>query len=68
MIRHCVFAKFRNDVTDAEREAIFFELGALQHKLDGVIAMALQRQRQSRRPQQGLRPRLHDGFPRRRSA
>jgi hypothetical protein len=40
VIRHCVFAKFRNDVTDAEREAIFFELGALQHKLDGVIAMA----------------------------
>ena len=39
MIRHCVFAKFRPNVTDAEREAIFDGLRALQHKLDGVIAM-----------------------------
>ena len=39
MIRHCVFAKFRADVSDAQREAIFGELRALQHKLDGVIAM-----------------------------
>ena len=39
MIRHCVFAKFRADVTDAEREGIFDGLRALQHKLDGVIGM-----------------------------
>jgi len=39
VIRHCVFAKFRADVTDAQRAAIFDDLRALEHKLDGVIAM-----------------------------
>ena len=40
MIRHCVLAKFRTDVTDAQRQAIFADLAALEHKLDGVIGMA----------------------------
>lgn len=40
MIRHCVLAKFRADISDRERQAIFDELAALQHKLDGVVAMS----------------------------
>jgi hypothetical protein len=40
MIRHCVFAKFRANVTDAERGAIFDGLRALKSKVDGLVAMS----------------------------
>ena len=36
MIRHCVFVKFRADVTAAEREAIYDGLRALKGKIDGL--------------------------------
>ena len=36
MIRHCVFAKFRNDVPAAERMAIHADLEALRSVVDGM--------------------------------
>ncbi|TIL35927.1 Dabb family protein [Mesorhizobium sp.] len=36
MIRHCVFARFRNDVTDDERVAIHADLEALRSVIDGM--------------------------------
>lgn len=36
MIRHCVFARFRNDVTDDERAAIHADLEALRSVIDGM--------------------------------
>jgi hypothetical protein len=38
MIRHCVFVKFRSDVSAAERESIYDGLRALKGKLDGMVA------------------------------
>ena len=38
MIRHCVFVKFRPDVSAAERESIYDDLRALKGKLDGLVA------------------------------
>jgi hypothetical protein len=39
MIRHVVLAKFRADVSVAEREAILDGLRALKSKIDGLVAM-----------------------------
>jgi hypothetical protein len=39
MIRHVVLAKFRVDVSDTQREAIFDSLRALRDKIDGLVAM-----------------------------
>jgi len=40
-VRHIVFCRFRADVTDAQREAIFAELAALRAHLPGILAMSL---------------------------
>ncbi|MDF3155197.1 Dabb family protein [Mesorhizobium sp. M7A.F.Ca.US.006.04.2.1] len=39
MIRHCVFARFRNDVDAAERTAIHADLEALRQVIDGMDAV-----------------------------
>ncbi|MER9305239.1 Dabb family protein [Mesorhizobium sp. M0293] len=39
MIRHCVFARFRNDVPVAERMAIHADLEALRQVIDGMDAV-----------------------------
>lgn len=39
MIRHCVFARFRNDVDAAERKAIHADLEALRQVIDGMDAV-----------------------------
>lgn len=39
MIRHCVFARFRNDVAAAERMAIHADLDALRQVIDGMDAV-----------------------------
>ncbi|TGQ39595.1 MULTISPECIES: Dabb family protein [unclassified Mesorhizobium] len=36
MIRHCVFARFRDNVADAERTAIHADLEALRSVIDGM--------------------------------
>ncbi|RWN60986.1 Dabb family protein [Mesorhizobium sp.] len=36
MIRHCVLARFRNDITDEERAAIHADLEALRRVIDGM--------------------------------
>jgi len=38
MIRHCVFVKFRPDISAAERDSIYDDLRALKGKLDGLVA------------------------------
>jgi hypothetical protein len=39
MIRHCVFARFRNDVPAAENTAIHADLEALRQVIDGMDAV-----------------------------
>ncbi|MCF6124067.1 Dabb family protein [Mesorhizobium sp. M7A.F.Ca.CA.001.07.2.1] len=41
MIRHCVFARFRNDVATTERMAIHSDLEALRQVIDGMDAVKL---------------------------
>lgn len=39
MIRHCVFIRFRPDVTASERQALMADIAALQHRLPGILAV-----------------------------
>lgn len=38
MIRHCVFVKFRADVSSEQRAAIYAELNALVGQIDGLLS------------------------------
>ena len=38
MIRHCVFVRFKGNVSTAEREAIYNDLRALKGKINGLLA------------------------------
>ncbi|HEY8577413.1 MAG TPA: Dabb family protein [Devosia sp.] len=38
MIRHCVFVKFRSDVSAEEKAGIYADLGALVGKIDGLFS------------------------------
>lgn len=40
MIRHCVFVRFRPDVTGEERTAIYAELESLREVVPGFLAMS----------------------------
>jgi hypothetical protein len=40
MIRHCVWVKFRSDVLQAERDAIYAQLAALKDHLPGMLGMS----------------------------
>jgi hypothetical protein len=39
MIRHCVFLHFRSDVSQAEKEGIWADLGALKALVSGFLAL-----------------------------
>jgi hypothetical protein len=39
MIRHCVFIRFRSEVSDAEKAAIFAEIAVLKERLPGFLAI-----------------------------
>jgi len=39
MIRHCVFVRFRSDVPETERSAIYQQLADLKSVLDGFLAI-----------------------------
>lgn len=41
MIRHCVFIRFRADVTPAQKAGIYAELEALKPRLPGLLAVHL---------------------------
>jgi hypothetical protein len=41
MIRHCVWVKFRSDVPQTERQAIYDQLAALRGHLKGIAAMSV---------------------------
>nr|WP_287285608.1 Dabb family protein [Mesorhizobium sp.] len=64
MIRHCVFVRFRNDVTDDERAAIHADLEALRSVIDGMAKVEIQRQCQPRTVRARLHARLHHRLPR----
>jgi hypothetical protein len=38
MIRHCVFVKFRSDVSEQERAAVYSGLNALVGQIDGLLS------------------------------
>jgi hypothetical protein len=37
MIRHCVFVKFRADVTAAQKQAVYDSLNDLRHTIPGMV-------------------------------
>ncbi|PDT83500.1 Dabb family protein [Sinorhizobium sp. BJ1] len=39
MIRHCVFIRFRPEVSEAEKATIFAEISALKERLSGFLAI-----------------------------
>ncbi|MCA1368855.1 Dabb family protein [Bradyrhizobium sp. BRP14] len=39
MIRHCVFIRFRAEVSEVEKTAIFAEIAALKDRLPGFLAV-----------------------------
>lgn len=39
MIRHCVFIRFRKAITAAEKAVIYQEIGALEGRLPGLLAV-----------------------------
>jgi len=39
MIRHCVFIRFRADVSKAQKAAIFGEIAALKQRVPGLLAV-----------------------------
>ncbi len=41
MIRHCVFIRFRDDVTDADRADLLQDVACLQAHLPGITAVHL---------------------------
>jgi len=38
MIRHCVFVKFRADVGDDDKQAVYARLDGLRESIDGLVA------------------------------
>lgn len=40
MIRHCVFVRFRADVSKAERDAIYADLAALKDVIPGLVTIS----------------------------
>jgi hypothetical protein len=58
MIRHCVFVKFRADVTAHEKQSIYDELRALQGHLKGIVGMHFG----SNVSPEGLGQGFNDGF------
>ncbi len=40
MIRHCVFVRFRTDVPEAERNAIYTDLAALKDVVPGFVTIS----------------------------
>lgn len=41
MIRHCVFIRFRADISRARRDELFAQIDALKHGLAGIAAVHL---------------------------
>ncbi|WP_417426184.1 Dabb family protein [Hoeflea sp.] len=39
MISHCVFIRFRPEISRARRDALFAEIDALRHTLIGIVAV-----------------------------
>ncbi len=58
MIRHCVFAKFRTDITAAQKQSLYDELRALQGHLKGIVGMHFG----SNVSPEGLGQGFNDGF------
>ncbi|HXV32085.1 MAG TPA: Dabb family protein [Sinorhizobium sp.] len=59
MIRHCVFIRFRAEVSQAERAAIFAEIAALKERLPGFLAVHIGA---NVSPEAGMDKGYSDGF------
>lgn len=59
MIRHCVFIRFRREVADGERRAMFGEIAALKGRLPGLLAVHIGA---NVSPEAGMDKGYSDGF------
>jgi hypothetical protein len=59
MIRHCVFLRFRPEVTDGERRAMLGEIAALKGRLPGFLAVHIGA---NVSPEAGMDKGYRDGF------
>lgn len=59
MIRHCVFIKFKTDVTAEHRNALFSEIVGLQSHLAGILDVHIGR---NVSPEDGMDKGYADGF------
>jgi hypothetical protein len=59
MIRHCVFIKFRSEITATDKAHLYADLGALRNHVDGIIDM---RSGANCSPEIGMDHGFSDGF------
>ncbi|HEY8594930.1 MAG TPA: Dabb family protein [Devosiaceae bacterium] len=59
MIRHCVFIRFRPEIGNAERQALFGEIAALKPRLPGFLAAHVA---PNTSPETGMDKGYSDGF------
>jgi hypothetical protein len=54
MIRHCVFVRFRADISQVERSKIYADLAALKAVIPGFLAISFGKNVSPRRPASGF--------------
>ncbi|MFK7890781.1 MAG: Dabb family protein [Granulosicoccus sp.] len=59
MIRHCVFIRFKPEVSRERIEELFSEIDAIKHHLDGVLAVHVGT---NVSPEEGMDKGYSDGF------
>lgn len=59
MIRHCVFIRFRPEISANEREALMADIAALKDKLPGILAVHIGA---NVSPETGMDKGYSDGF------
>ena len=59
MIRHCVFIRFRPEISRARRDELFAEIDALKHVLSGISAVHIGA---NVSPENGMDKGFSDGF------
>ena len=59
MIRHCVFVRFRPEVTESERAALFSEISALKGRIEGFVTAHVA---PNTSPETGMDKGYSDGF------
>ncbi len=59
MIRHCVFIRFKSDVSETLKAELFSEIDALKNHLDGILAVHIGH---NVSPETGMDKGYSDGF------